>query len=426
MKKLLTLVAGAALVLVVSVPTLAATDSITWGGSIQGEGEWLFRDEAPDVHGIQSEVYLWASADLADNVMAKVNLKYQGAYGTAASGPTNYFTGAYPASIGLYEGYVKLGKIFDSPVSLIVGRWVNQKPNDQGVTDAGNRSNLVPYYGEGFIIPNNGPVDGGKLTYDGGTWCVDLLWNKISQTIAINNDNTLYGAYGCYSGIENQKFDAYLLWDDAADAPATNSQLLIVGGRADGKITPVEGLGYKAELAWTETYLRDAASGGFNGFGGYGGVNYTFTNVQYTPSVRGNAYYLEHDFTQPAGHVDQYDLGESGYGQIIDQGSNLNSVTNGAVGGRGFYFLNLGATIKPLDKVAVDGDYYHYNDSWGNTVLGHEVDLRVSYQYTENVAAELIGGYYLAPGNKTGLTESTLLGLPGDAFLVKTGLKVTF
>ena len=65
-------------------------------------------------------------------------------------------------------------------------------------------------------------------------------------------------------------------------------------------------------------------------------------------------------------------------------------------------------------------------NAWGNSVLGHEVDLRLSYQYSENVAAELIGGYFLAPGNPTGLASSIGLGFPGDAFLVKGGLKVTF
>ncbi len=423
MKKMLILAVAAMLVL--SVAAIAATDSITWGGSIQGEGLWEFKDSAPDVHGIQSEIYLWASADLADNVMAKVELKYENFYGSTPVA-NNGLTGAgiTGGNVNLYQGYVKLGKMYDSPVSVVIGRWVNEKANDQGMTDAGNRSNLIPYYGEGFIINNNGPVDGGKLTYDGDKWWVDLLWNKITQDPThLNNDNTLYGAYGEYKGIENQTIDAYLLWNDGADSPAAD-QIFIIGARGDGKITPVEGLGYKAELAWTNTHNSGAPTD-YNGFGGYGGVNYTFTNVQYSPCVRGNLYYLEHNYAT-LGHVDQYDLGESGYGQVIDQGSNLNASNNGSVGGHGFYFVNLGATIKPMEKVAIDGDYYHYNNAWGNSVLGHEVDLRLSYQYSENVAAELIGGYFLAPGNPTGLASSIGLGFPGDAFLVKGGLKVTF
>jgi len=426
MKKMLILAVIATLAL--GVYAVAATDSIVWGGSIQGEGVWEYKDEAPDIHGIQSEIYLWASADLADNVMAKVSLKYENFYGSVPT-PASYLTGSgvTPGNIALWEGYVKLGKMYDSPVTLVVGRWVNQKPNDQEVTSAGNRSKYVPYYGEGFIINDNGPVDGGKLTYDGDKWWVDLLWNKLTQAApltSLNDDNTLYGAYGQYKGIENQAIDAYLLWTDGNDAPAHN-QVLTIGARGEGKITPVEGLGYKAELAWTNTHNSGPATD-FNGFGGYGGVNYTFTNVQYKPAIRGNFYYLEHNFAT-IGHEDQYDLGVSGYGVVIDQGSQLNLTNNGAAGAGGFYFANLGATIKPMDKVAVDADYYHYNNAWGNTVLGHEIDLRLSYQYTENVAAELIGGYYLAPGNPTGLAVSSgVLGLPGDSFMVKGGLKVTF
>ena len=417
MKKLLILVAVA--VLVTSIPAFAA-ENLNFGASIQLDGTYIFRDNAPDAHFSQSEIYLWASADLADNVMAKINLKYRNVFGGNPSGIADSNTNG---NVNLQEGYVKLGKIWDSQVSAQIGRMVNEK-DSEAITSAQNRSNKVPIYGEGFVLPNNNPVDGAKVTYDGDVWWVDALWFKNTKgLITADNDNTLYGAYGQYKGIENQTIDAYVLWNDNGSNP--EPQTLIVGGRSEGKVTSVDGLSYKGEIAYSHTHDNNPGNEP-DGFGGYAGVDYTFSNMQYNPSARLNFYYLEHNFTQPYGHVDQDDVGEEGYGRIIDAASGLNSVTNGAAGGRGFYFFNLGATIKPADKWSVDADYYHYNNSWGNSVLGHEVDLRLNYQYSENVAAEVIGGYYIAPGTPSGLANATLLGLPDNAYLIKGGIKVSF
>ena len=68
---------------------------------------------------MESEIYLWATTDLADNVMAKINLKFENDFGTAPSSD-----GATEGNVDLWEGYVKLAKMYDSPISLVVGRWV--------------------------------------------------------------------------------------------------------------------------------------------------------------------------------------------------------------------------------------------------------------------------------------------------------------
>lgn len=412
MKKMLTLAVLAALV--ISVPVFAA-ENLQFGGQAEFRGISIFQDNGPDSKFAQSEIYLWASADLADNVMAKINIKYQNNFGSTPSG---LGTGDITAgNLRLQEGYVKLGKVWDTPVTVLIGRWINEKASE-GITSAQNRNNMVPSYGEGFIIPNNGAVDGIRASYDADPNCLDLLWYKnVEANQVLNDDNTLYGIYACTRAIENNTFDAYVLYNDnQAGVPNGTIETLIFGGRAEGKVTPVDGLGYKAELAYSHAHVTGPGDEP-DGFGGYAGVNYTFANMQYNPSARLNFYYLENNFTQPYGHVDQDDLGEQGYGRIVDFDSQL---TNGG------YFFNLGATIKPADKWSVDADYYHYNTIPGNSVFGHEVDLRLSYQYSENVAAEVIGGYYVAPGTPTGLAKSISLGLPDNAYLIKGGIKVSF
>jgi hypothetical protein len=412
MTKLITLAVVAALVL--SVPVFAA-ENLQFGGSGEFRGIYLFQDSSPDTQFAQSEIYLWASADLADNVMVKINLKYQNNFGTTPSGiGTGDVTGG---NVRMQEAYLKLGKIWDSQISAVVGRWVAEK-SSEGITLAQNRSSLVPVYGEGFMIPNNIAYDGIRVTWDSDPTWIDALWYKNSEGVtSANDDNTLYGIYASTKAFENWIFDGYFLYNDNQNGvPGGTIETLILGGRAEGKITAVEGLSYKGELAYTHAHVTGPGDEP-DGFGGYAGINYDFANMENNPSARLNFYYLEQNFIQPYGHVDQDDLGESGYGRIVDFDSNL---TNGG------YFFNVGGTIKPAEKWSVDADYYHYNTIPGNSVFGHELDLRLSYQYSENVAAEVIGGYYVSPGTPTGLAKAISLGLPDDAYLIKGGIKVSF
>ena len=435
--------------LVLSVPALAA-ENVSFGGSLEFGGIYLFKDNqfsetmpvkvqqdvsGTDVHFAQSEIYLWATADLADNVMAKISIKYRNEFGRTSYDFFNEDT-RHKGNLVLNEGFVKLGKIFDSQMSAQIGRFVNQKANDVEMTMAGNRNKLVPLYGEGFILPNTSPVDGVKLTYDADKFTVDALWYKLLKDRDFTSaDDTLWGLYAQFKGIENQKFDAYALYIDNGsysywpfiDIWGYEFQTFVIGGRAEGAITPVDGLKYKAELAYTKVHVSEAgwSDNNPNGFGGYAGIAYTFNNLQYKPSARLNLYYLSKGFIQPFGHVDQTHVGEQGYGQIVDHNSQLAYLTDAWY--PGVYFVNAGVTIKTSDKWAVDADYYHYNLAYGNSVLGHEIDLRLSYQYSENVAAELIGGYFMAPGNPTGsYVAADWLCLPGDAFLIQGGIKVTF
>ena len=92
MKKVLTMIAVVAVVFAFSVPTFAATENLNFGGQAEFDGVYLFKDKAADTHFAQSEIYLWASADLADNVMAKINIKYKNLFGGTPSGIFDGYT----------------------------------------------------------------------------------------------------------------------------------------------------------------------------------------------------------------------------------------------------------------------------------------------------------------------------------------------
>ena len=86
-----------------------------------------------------------------------------------------------------------------------------------------------------------------------------------------------------------------------------------------------------------------------------------------------------------------------GYGTIDNQvsaGSPADKLTN-------IYALNLGATIKPFDKLSIRGDVWyaeHVEDDpiTDETKLGVEGDLKITYQLVEGLKLELIGAYLWA------------------------------
>jgi hypothetical protein len=402
MKKLLTSATIAALALILSATAFAATENFDFGASLEARVNFISPDNAPDTNFFESEVYLWATADLADNVMAKINLRYRDNWGDGE--PIGDINSG--GDIEAWEAYIKLAQIWETPISAKIGRFANEKVLE-GSTHA------VPYYGEGFIIPNNRPSDGITLSWDIDPSCLDIMhWKLVEGGVASEDDATLYGIYFYTKAVENHSIDAYLAYVNNNTA---DNETVVVGARIEGGVSSVEGLSYKAELAYTDT--DPSAGTSVSGMGGYIGAAYAFEG-EGGPSVRANLYYLDDEFIQPLGHVDQDDLGESAYGRIADLGSNL--VSN-------VWFVNVGGTINPSDKASVDADFFWYQAPEdvvpGQDSIGIELDLRLSYQYSENVAAELIGAYF-APDDDGAAAAAT--GFGDDTFLVKGGVKVSF
>jgi hypothetical protein len=64
------------------------------------------------------------------------------------------------------------------------------------------------------------------------------------------------------------------------------------------------------------------------------------------------------------------------------------------------WFVNIGASIKPMEKLKLTGDLYYAalpeNDVNGEDVLGLEVDLVATYQLVEGLSIDLVGAYLFA------------------------------
>ena len=85
--------------------------------------------------------------------------------------------------------------------------------------------------------------------------------------------------------------------------------------------------------------------------------------------------------------------------------------------------VNLGATMKPMDKLAVTLDLWYAalveDDANGETDLGTEVDLKIAYNLVENLKLEVVGAYLFAGDATTGKASN-------DANPYELGTRLSF
>ncbi|MDI6783479.1 MAG: alginate export family protein [bacterium] len=354
-----------------------------FGGSIESRG-WVFDGIADNQYSwAESEIYLWVSADLTEKVFAKLNLTNRHIWGKDDSFTIPSLTDPSLTSapfttgeeIQLWEGYLTLREIFNSNVSLTFGR-------------------ILENYGEGFVISNNLPVDAVKANLVFGKTDLDLFVYKQVENIEDVSDRNLWGLYSQTKWNEALQLDAYLLYlQNRAVTP--HQRLYTFGTRAASSIPRLPGLTLKSELAYQ---TGDEGDTDLTAWGGYVGGAYQFT-ASYKPAINLAYIYLSGDdnllddtdknWNNLLGHSNQERLGQKAWGRIVD-------FNNGIKDNMKIFWV--GASAQPTEKVKSDIDVYdyRYNKKSDNKSrhLGYEVDLKVAYQYTENVAAEVIGAWF--------------------------------
>ncbi len=91
------------------------------------------------------------------------------------------------------------------------------------------------------------------------------------------------------------------------------------------------------------------------------------------------------------------------------------------------WFAQIGATIKPMEKLSLTGDLYYAQKPEDDFVtdedeLGFEVDLKATYQLVEGMSIDLVGAYLFAD-DATALTDD---GNDDDPWEVGTRLQISF
>ncbi len=404
------------------------------GGGIPTQshsGATTQRSEADDYFRTNTQVEV--SADLTDNVSAVVNLVNQrdwnaGSLAPNATGGVTESTSATNATnefdIELDLAYVQMKEIFYSPLTLTIGRqdlWFGRgfivgnnwrAWDQQGITQADEYSTTTAF-------------DAIRATLDFNPWTLDFVYSKITEgSTNPENDRDLYIANVNYKFSEyNAVAEAYYVGEVdrnqlASSSGTFNNETDTFGGRV--QFDPISQITLGGELAYqTGDYrgsltapTRDRAAWAADIFGTYR-WDYTWkpsATVEYvyfsgeedlgsaatTEYGSWNGLYRGHFWTAYA------DFREFVYAtaQADDQPATTNSE-----------FIQVKGAIKPLDDLLIEATYTYLwtpervhktagdlSSSTENNHIGSEVDVQVTYDYTEDVSFGILAGWFI-PGN---------------------------
>ncbi|MBL7130802.1 MAG: alginate export family protein [Candidatus Omnitrophica bacterium] len=378
-------------------------------------------------------------ADLTDNVSAVVRLLNQREWGTSDS--------AENSEIDLDLAYMTLKEFLYSPLTLSVGRQNLRFGNALIVGDPD--TNMISVDGDRFIahtdLSSRKAFDAIRATLDYSPLVVDLVFSKIDENqLAVNDDHDLYGMNACYDfGVMNTIGELYYFEkrnDVLKDEDNKDDIVRTIGIRAQSE--PIENLTLNAEVAHqfghytalVARYPNDVTGGG--GLGGriedkcdprdawavQVGADYLFADLQYTPGVSLWYTYLSGDEDEAPGTANgAYTAWDP---MFEDQGGG--KIYNAIMAASNCHLINLKGRLKPMDDLAAALEWTHLrldknyrfvaigrqvilSGVAGNvnyymtekSHIGDEIDLALTYDYTEDVQLGLNAGIFV----------------PGDAFI---------
>jgi len=430
-------------------PAFSAVESVKVGGDITIKG--IFREgivgfdtDNPAQDFIYSGVRVYVTADLTDNIQAMVRLINERDFG-------NDYLREVEGSLLLDLGYIKVTDILTPGLTLTVGRQEIQFGNGLVV---GSRYRALDYVGAdlGTVAIDLGQqkaFDAIRADYEFPTVPVNLTVFKakiaevygmggIATTLAngyisfINsylssygitipsitglNDIDLYGLSLAYKG------DMFTVEPYFVDAKMAHEDLNLMTGGVRGTINPMEAFAIDLEFAkqfGSADYIVGTDSD-FKGWAGILGLTYKFdANMQ--PVVNfGYCYFSGWDGT--GADIDAWvPVFPSNIASRVGSLAYLTLFS----GGEGWEFgllptglqvFNLGIGIQPTEKIGVGLNWYYLKaDETAAGIddsLGNEIDLSISYAYTEDLSFGLDIGYLMAGDN----IDDTygLLGLSAD------------
>jgi len=384
---------------------IGTKDSSSVLQSLDGSGVPTPATQTKDESFFRTLAIVYVSADLDENVNALVSVKTDHIWGLGGETPTDL-------SIELEEAKVALNELFGLPIDSIIGRQY-----------------LI--WGEGFLIGDANPYivshrsqaqmwkidpfDAICVGYNADPWRLDLMYLKIDEQSTSQDtqelDDDVIGVKVNYDGWNKQIIDGYYLFEKDANAPKANAitrnqqglyndpeKVNAFGVRAAGDVLPVEGLSYRVEGVYEfGTYAKNEATVDLSAFGGYVGAKYEFGGNPYTPFIDAMWVYLSGEEAVRSGDMNQFYpfYTSEVYGEIFKEYAMSNA-----------HVLKLAGGFDPIEPMNISLAYYHYiatEDRYvGNSAtqmsdeLGNELDLTVTYKYTDDVLLGLGVAHYFA------------------------------
>jgi len=413
---------------------------------------------------LASVVRVRVDADLTDNVSATVRLlneRYWGGENNTITVGRSFGTGetnSNNTTINLDLAYVTLREFLYSPLTMTVGRQELHFGNDMivGAVNTNMLTNATSgFYGGDEDLSARKSFDALRATLDYNPLVVDMLFAKITEDkINDNDDQNLMGVNAKYDfGRKNTTLEGYY-WANyrgrKTNVGPFNGQskadvVNVVGGLL--KSMPIENLSASLEFAYQFGQLYDTTNlkkVSRKAFAAEAGLNYRMPKMKYTPSftVLGAWFTGAKSPTYAGSSVgtSTMDHPYTGWDPMFEN-QKYGDIVNSLLPQSNVRLVGGMASMKPMDDITLQGEYYAYwwdrkfpnglaTLSSGSTrgyayrmnnkrFAGQEIDLKATYDYTEDVQISLLGGVLL-PGNSFDETNRA------PASEVIGSMKVTF
>ncbi len=391
-------------------------------------------------------------ADLTDNVSTTIRLLNEKAWNgdsatNSAGGNQNVYATPTPTASYMQEtqidldlAYVHLKEFLYSPLSLTVGRqelhfgndWLIGDPDTNGIAA---RSRLP----DGDLSMRKS-FDALRATLDYNPLVLDIIYAKITEGLeSVNDDTTLTGLNAKYELNKNTTLEGFffakLKGSKAAAVTNVNGftytaakekgdRVFTLGGRVVDKT--VKNLTVDAQAAYqfgTYDPRYDVNANQFakithrNAWGAEVGATYDLKGVKYIgkydPAVTAVYVILSGDSRENGGNKSY-----KGWDPMFEN-QTFGSIINGIFGFSNAHLAGLSLKAKPVSDVTMkldvvgmwtykrytDGRLYSLSGANGsrnfymnkNPHYGNELDLTMTYDYTEDVQFSLLGGIFM-PG----------------------------
>ena len=390
------------------------------------------------VQGILSQVRVRVDADLTDNVSTVVRLINERMWGMESASNSSDDN---DTTVDVDLAYVTLKEFLYSPLTLTVGRQELRYGNALVIGDIdtnGQSARNLSAPLEDLSLRKSFDAVRAVLNYD--PLVVDLVYSRVNETALNTSSNVeLYGVNAAYAVNKNLNTELYV-WERrrgkgyyaVATHALTKPETLVTTG-ARGVYTGIENLVLGAEAALQTgdhaTILAGATHGLVYADDAVVADNlthnrtvtayaiqlmaqYMMPKVKYTPMVRAT-------YTNLSGEKYLNDKKtHKGWNQMYEDQAR-GTLFNKIFGFSNAQIFNLSGSMKPMDDVTATLDYtflmLNHNYPTGSSVrmdgvysgpiytmtdaksLGSEVDLGVTYDYTEDVQLALSGGLFV-PG----------------------------
>lgn len=370
-------------------------DKLTIGAEVRNRYETLdnydFNDAVLDEN---SRIFLRTRVrmkfDATPDITAFVEVQDSRRWGDETS------TASDDAGVDLHQGYGEVRNILGFPVDIRVGR--------QELSYGSER--LIGAFG----WSNTGrSFDADKITVHLNSFDVELFGAIVSDEARSDNDHTLWGIVGKYTGSKTLKFQPYLFFDrDGRDSYVDE------GGNA-GKLKEYTAGAwlfwdvndrFRIDLEGAKQF-GDRGNDDISAWAGHLGARYTFPSSTWKWEISGEGNIASGDVNPTDRTLETFDL-------------NNNYPTNHNKYGYAdlFAWKNMedyraGIAFHPFARTRVSVDYHYLrlnelNDAWyrangmvlnglvggtftGNRKMGDEVDLLIKHKYNDHL--DFLGGW---------------------------------